>query len=218
MASVKAALAALPDGITAEAVELVEWRDYDLAIVEAAIQERGLTVAALALDTGGPLSTVPDIDALMTGVSETLETAERLGANLVTVTSGGSALGGSQASQMSMVLAKLQAAAPLLEDAGVIAALGLDRSPDALIATVEQARKVVEEVASLNIRLLLDLDPTQSSPAEIDDLLADPASVALIRIGNASMDSDALQALLQRIEGTGYQGFVTIGRAGATAF
>src|ERR1051326_3910906 len=106
-----------------DTVEFWGWRNKDLEAVRAACDENGVRVATFGMDTGGPLTAGGDIDALLTGVAESIDVAKRLGVSTLLCTTGNEQAGKSRKEQHDLVVGKLQAAAPLLEDAGITAVL-----------------------------------------------------------------------------------------------
>ncbi|HTE21317.1 MAG TPA: TIM barrel protein [Armatimonadota bacterium] len=153
------------------AVEFWGWRNKDLEAVRAACEEQGVTVATFGIDTGGPLTAAGDIDALMTGVAESLDAAQRLGVTTLLCTTGDEQPGKTRAEQHEMIVAKLQAAAPLLEDAGVTAVLEplnvlVDHAGYYLVTTAE-GLQIVDEVGSPNVKLLFDVYHQQISEGNV---------------------------------------------------
>ena len=185
-----------------EAVEFGEWRDKDLDTIRAACEEHGVRVAAFAVDTGGPLTTGGDIDALMTGVAESLDAAEKLGAKVLLCTAGDDQPGRSRAAQHEMIVAKLQAAAPLLEDAGVTAALGP--------LTSEEGVRIVDEVGSPNVKLLIVVNSQQDALRNLTGNLDRVEHV------HATVERD-YTVLLGALDRAGYAGYVGVGSVGKSA-
>lgn len=144
-----------------DAVEFWGWRNKDLEAVRAACAQHGVTVATFAMDTGGPLTAPGDIDALLTGAAESIAAAEGLGVKTLLVTTGNEQQGTPREAQREMIVAKLQAAAPLLEDAGVTAVLEplnvlVDHAGYYLVTTAE-GLEIVDAVGSPNVKLLFDI-------------------------------------------------------------
>ena len=88
-----------------DAVEFWGWRDKDLDAVRAACAEHGVTVATFGMDTGGALTAGGDIDALLTGVAESLTAAQKLGVRTLLCTTGNEQRGRTRAEQHEMVVA-----------------------------------------------------------------------------------------------------------------
>ena len=154
-----------------DTVEFWGWRNKDLDAVRAACEESGVTVATFGIDTGGPLTAPGDIDALLNGVRESIDAARKLGVRTLLVTTGNEQAGASREAQRELVVAKLQAAAPLLEDAGITAVLEplnvlVDHAGYFLVTTAE-ALSILDEVASPNVKLLFDIYHQQISEGNV---------------------------------------------------
>jgi len=201
------------------AVEFWGWRDKDLDAVRAAGQEHGVRVAAFGMDTGGPLTTARDIDALMTGVAESVEAAEKLGVKRLICTTGDEQPGRSRKEQHEMIVAKLQAAAPLLEDAGVTAVLEplnvrVDH-PGYYLVTTQEALEIVDEVASPNVKLLFDVYHQHISEGNvIRNLTENLAQIGHIHVadhpgrhepGTGELDYGVI---FRKLDEAGYMGWV----------
>src|SRR5437868_9349590 len=102
-----------------DTVEFWGWRNKDLDAIRKACGERGVNVATFGMDTGGPLTAPGDIDALLNGARESIEAARKLDVSTLLVTTGNEQAGASREAQRDLVVGKLQAVAPLLEDAGI---------------------------------------------------------------------------------------------------
>jgi hydroxypyruvate isomerase len=154
-----------------EAVEFWQWRTRNLDRIAEECNRHGVTVAAMLMETGGPLTTGGDIDALLAGVSESVDAARKLEARTLIVTTGNADPEVSRETQHEMVVAKLQAAAPLLEDGGVTAALEplnvLVDHPGYYLVTSEEGFRIVDEVGSPNVKLLFDIYHQQISEGNV---------------------------------------------------
>lgn len=166
-----------PDRIAAtkaaglDTVEFWGWRNKDLDAIQAACHEQGVNVATFGMDTGGPLTTGGDIDRLLTGVAGSIEVAERLGVTTLLCTTGNEQPGVSREEQHETIVAKLQAVAPLLEDAGITAVLEplnvlVDHKGYYLVTTAE-GLQILDEVGSSNVKLLFDIYHQQISEGNV---------------------------------------------------
>lgn len=202
-----------------DAVEFWGWRNKDLDAVRAACEEHGVRVAAFGLDTGGPLTAGGDIDELMTCVDDSIQAARKLGARTLLCTTGNEQLGRSRSEQREMVTAKLQAIAPLLEDAGVTAVLEplnvlVDHQGYFLVGTAE-ALEILEEVNSPNVKLLFDIYHQQISEGNVLRNLTG----SLPRLGHVHAADNPgrhepgtgelnYPVILRRLDECGYDGYV----------
>jgi hydroxypyruvate isomerase len=202
-----------------DAVEFWGWRNQDLEALRAACEEHGVRVAAFCLDTGGPLTAPGDIDALLTGVAESLEAAERLGVRTLICTTGNEQPGVNRESQHELIVAKLQAAAPLLEDARVTAVLEplnvkVDH-PGYFLVTTQEGLQVVDEVGSPNVRLLFDVYHQQLSEGDVlGSLVPNLGKFGHIHAadvpgrhepGTGELD---YRAIFRALDAAGYEGYV----------
>jgi hydroxypyruvate isomerase len=202
-----------------EAVEFWRWRDKDLEAIQAACEEHGVRVAAFAMDTGGPLTTPGDIDALLTGAAESIEAAQHFGARVLLVTTGNDQKGASRSEQRQLVIAKLQAVAPMLEDAGITAVLEplnvlVDHEGTFLVATAEGIR-IVDEVGSPNVKLLFDVYHQQISEGNVlRSLMGNLAKVGHVHAadnpGRHEPGTGELNygVIFRKLDEAGYRGYV----------
>jgi hydroxypyruvate isomerase len=154
-----------------DTVEFWGWRGKDLNAIRSACAEHGVRVATFGMDTGGPLTTGGDVDALLRGVAESIEAAESLGVTTLLCTTGSEQPGRSRAEQHELIVAKLQAAAPLLEDARITAVLEplnvlVDHAGYYLVSSAE-GFQIVDEVGSPNVKLLFDVYHQQISEGNV---------------------------------------------------
>jgi hydroxypyruvate isomerase len=154
-----------------DAIEFWGWRGKDLPALAAACEEQGVVVSAFGMDTGGPLTAPGDIDALLHGVRASLDAAATVGARTLIVTTGNEQPGVDRAAQRELIVAKLQAAAPMLEDAGVCAVLEplnvLVDHPGYFLVHSAEALGLVREVGSPNVQLLFDVYHQQISEGNV---------------------------------------------------
>lgn len=214
-----------PDRIAAtkaaglDTVEFWGWRNKDLDAIAAACAEHGVTVATFGIDTGGPLTTAGDIDALLTGVAESLEAAGKLGVRTLLVTTGNEQPGVPRAAQHEMIVAKLQAAAPLLEDAGVTAVLEplnlLVDHAGYYLSTTAEGLQIVDEVGSPNLKLLFDVYHQQITEGNvIRNLTSNIAKIGHVHVadnpGRNEPGTGELNyaVIFRKLDETGYNGYV----------
>jgi hydroxypyruvate isomerase len=154
-----------------DTVEFWGWRNKDLDAVRAACDENGVNIATFGMDTGGPLTAGGDIDALLTGVAESIDAAQKLGVSTLLCTTGNVQKDTSRKEQHDLIVAKLQAAAPLLEDAEITVVLEplnvlVDHAGYYLVSSAE-GFEIVDEVGSPNVKLLFDIYHQQISEGNV---------------------------------------------------
>lgn len=202
-----------------DAVEFWGWRNKDLKAIRAACEEHGVTVATFGMDTGGPLTAGGDIDALLSGVAGSLQAARKLGVRALLCTTGNEQAGAARAAQRELVVAKLQAAAPLLEDAGVTAVLEplniLVDHAGYFLVTTQEALGIVDEVASPNVKLLFDIYHQQISEGNVlRNLIENLPKIGHVHAadnpGRHEPGTGELnyRNIFRRLDDAGYAGFV----------
>jgi hydroxypyruvate isomerase len=144
-----------------DTVEFWGWRNKDLDAVRAACEEHGVRVATFGIETGGPLTADGSQDAFLSGVRESIDAAKKLDVSTLLCTTGNEQPGRSREAQRQSVVAKLKAAAPVLEDAGMTAVLEplnvlVDHAGYYLVTSAE-GFQIVDEVGSPSVKLLFDI-------------------------------------------------------------
>lgn len=202
-----------------DTVEFWGWRNKDLDAIAEAAAQHGITIATFGIDTGGPLTAGGDIDALLSGVTASVEAAKKLGVHTLLCTTGNEQPGVSRAAQHEMIVAKLQAAAPLLEDAGITAVLEplnvlVDHAGYYLVSTAEGI-DIVGEVASPNVKLLFDVYHQQISEGNVlRNLLGNLTAIGHVHIadnpGRHEPGTGELNygVIFRELDEAGYEGFV----------
>ena len=153
-----------------DAVEFWGWEGKDLDALEAALKDAGLPLAAFCTP-GGMMVDASRREEFVAGVKETIPVAERLGCRTLIATTGQELEGVPRADQHAAVVAALKAAAPLLEDHGIVLTLEplnvlVDHAGYYLVASAE-GFQIVDEVGSPNVKLLYDIYHQQISEGNL---------------------------------------------------
>jgi len=154
-----------------DTVEFWGWRNKDLSAVRAACVEQGVRVATFGLDTGAPLVAENGMEALLQGTRDSIEAARQLEVNTLLCTTGNERQEVSREEHRRIVVRKLKAIAPLLEDAGVTAVLEplnilIDHAGYYLVTTNEGLR-IIDEVDRPGVKLLYDIYHQQISEGNV---------------------------------------------------
>jgi hydroxypyruvate isomerase len=152
-------------------VEFWGWRNKDLEAIRAACDEHGVRVATFGLDTGGPLVADNGMEGLVEGARESIQAARRLEVTTLLCTTGNEREGVARQEHHRLIVRKLKAIAPMLEDAGITAVLEplnvlVDHAGYYLVSTAE-GLQIVEEVDSPSLRLLFDIYHQQISEGNV---------------------------------------------------
>lgn len=202
-----------------DTVEFWGWRNKDLDAVRAACEQHGVSVATFGMDTGGPLTAPGDIDALLSGVTESIDAARKLGVTTLLCTTGNEQPGQPREAQRELVVGKLQAAAPLLEDAGITAVLEplnilVDHAGYFLVTTAE-ALQILDAVGSPNVKLLFDVYHQQISEGNVlRNLTGNLDRIGHVHVadnpGRMEPGTGELNyaVIFRKLDETGYQGYV----------
>ena len=154
------------------AVELLCWKDLDLAETRRAIDETGTVISAILIQSRDPekqkwIDNTRGIvheqarAAYLDAMAETVEAARVLGVKNIVVTTGNERAGVPRAVQHANVVQALRASVPMLEAAGMTAVLEplnilVDHRGYFLTATAEAAA-IIDEVQSPAVRVLYDV-------------------------------------------------------------
>ena len=106
-----------------EAVEFWRHSSKDLDAVQAALDETGLPLAGILLESGGSPANGQTHEAYLEGVASSLAVAQRLGTGMLISQAGDEIPGVSRREQHASIVKALAAAARLLEGSGVVLAL-----------------------------------------------------------------------------------------------
>jgi hydroxypyruvate isomerase len=144
-----------------DAIEFWGWGNKDLDAIRDRCEEHGVTVATFGHDTGGPMTAPDGLEAFLDGTRASLAAARKLGVRVLLTTVGNERPEVSRSEQHAAIVRKLKAAAPLLEEAGVTAAVEplnlLVDHKGYYLATTEEGLEIVDEVASPYVKLLFDI-------------------------------------------------------------
>lgn len=144
-----------------DAIEFWGWRGRDMDRLARICRELGMEVAGFACDTGGPLVAPGSAQRIMAPLQDTLATARKLGCRQIIAQVGNELQDISRAQQHDNCVEAFRAAAPLCEDAGVTLSIEtlnvLVDHKGYYLATSEEGFRMVDAVASPNVRLLFDI-------------------------------------------------------------
>lgn len=148
------------------AVEFWGWWEKDLAAVEKAVKDTGVTVAGCCVKTSFtgdaksllmPEGKTPFVQA----VKDCLAVRDRLGSKRFIVTTGNEIAGVPRAAQHDACVAALRAAAPVAEDGGITLVLEplnlLVDHAGYYLSTSAEGFQIVGEVDSPSVKLLFDI-------------------------------------------------------------
>jgi len=143
------------------ACEFWGWRNKDLDAMRAALDDTGLSLAALCLEPGFALIRRGYQRELVDGMQETAEVAKRLGCGTVITTTGNTLDDETYEMSRRRVVRHLKALAPICEDNGLTLVLEpLNTLVDHhgyWLTRMAHAVDMVEEVGSPAVKILMDL-------------------------------------------------------------
>jgi hydroxypyruvate isomerase len=147
----------------------------DLVGIKAALDDTGLKLAGILTEPMSQLTDPATHAAFLEGVHHSLETAQRLGAGLMIVTTGDDRPEVARATQHGGLVDVLRKAAVLMEGSGIV--LGLEPLNDRvdhagyyLTSTVE-GLDIVDEVGHPSLRLLYDIYHSAMMGERTEDVL-----------------------------------------------
>jgi len=202
-----------------KAFEFWGWREKDLAGIRERAARRGLTVATFGMDTGGAMVDAGNTESFLNGLRASIEAAGQLGVKTLICTVGQEIPGVDRAAQHQGIVEKLKAAAPILEDAGLIAVMEplniLVDHRGYYLSTSAEGLELVDEVGSPNVRLLFDIYHQQITEGNVTQNL----TLNLDRIGHIHVADVPgrhepgtgelnYANIFKALEGAGYRGFV----------
>jgi hydroxypyruvate isomerase len=202
-----------------KAFEFWQWKEKDLDAIRERAQSRGLQIATFALDTGGPMVASGHVAEFLAGLKGTLETARRLQVKTLLCTVGQELQDVDRKTQHASIAEKLKAGAPLLEDAGVTAAVEplniLVDHRGYYLSTSAEGLEIIDEVGSPNVRLLFDVYHQQITEGNVtQNLTRNIDRIGYVHIadvpGRHQPGTGELNYanIFKALEGAGYQGFV----------
>ncbi|PCI85297.1 MAG: hydroxypyruvate isomerase [Hyphomicrobiales bacterium] len=144
-----------------DAVEFWRWVNKDIDIIEQALKDNNIKLAAMIAEPMLDLTKQENIEPYLNAIDASVKTAQRLGANILIAQSGNRDISRSFHDQRSCLVQTLQAVGKQLEGTGVKLALEplntrYDHPGYFLNSTVE-ALDIIDEVNSANIGLLYDV-------------------------------------------------------------
>ncbi len=201
------------------AFEFWGWSNKDLAAMAEAKKKAGLEVAALCVETGGPLVDPATRPAFLEGTRQAIEVAHRLGCETLIVTVGNEIAGAPRERQHAAIVEALQAAAPLAEKGGVALVVEplniLVDHKGYYLATSAEGFEMIREVGSPAVRLLYDIYHQQITEGNLIQTITE--NIALIghfhsadvpgrhEYGTGEIN---YRNVIAAIDKAGYQGYV----------
>ena len=144
-----------------DAVEFWLWSNKDLAAIEDALGETGITLAGIVAEPFAELTRPSDHDRFLDGLEQSLEIAKRLGTQVMIAQAGPELPGIARGSQHEALVQAMDLSARVLEGSGVRLALEplntlVDHKGYYLASTAE-GLDIIDEVGRPEIALLYDL-------------------------------------------------------------
>lgn len=142
-------------------VEFWHWRNKDIAAIDDARRELGLTIAGLLAEPVANLTDPACHDDFLAGLRQSIAVAQRLEAPVLIAQAGNELPGIPRAEQHRAIIAVLARAAGLLAGTGVVLALEplnirIDH-PGYYLSSTEEGLDIVDAVGRPEIKLLYDL-------------------------------------------------------------
>lgn len=215
--------AELPDRIRAAkaaglgGVEFHLWRDKPIDAIKAALDETGLPLTSFCVDPRRSLVDPAQHDEFIAAVTDTIETAKKLGRPPLIVASGFIRDGVDLEEQRAEAVKVLRKAAALVEEAGITLLIEplntIVSHPGMYLSSTTLALDIIEEVGSDHLRLLYDVFHSHVMGEDMEAVLR--GRIHLVRHvqfaddpgrnepGTGTIDWPATVATLR---GLGYQG------------
>lgn len=144
-----------------DAFEFWHWRNKDLAAIETAMHETGMTLAGIVAEPMLPLTHPAAHEPFLSGLVDTIAVAKRLGTTLLIAQAGDELPDRPRAEQRAALVTALGRAADLLAGSGVRIALEplntLVDHPGYYLDSTREGLDIVDEVGRPEIGLLYDL-------------------------------------------------------------
>jgi len=202
-----------------QACEFWGWKNKDLDAIQDALNDAGLTLAALCLEPAFSLIRRGYERELVAGMRETAEVAERLGCSTVITTTGNTLDDETYEMSRRRVVRHLKALMPICEDHGLTLVLEplntLVNHHGYWLTRMAHAVDIVEEVGSPSVKILMDLYHQQVQEGNlIANLTRYIPFIGHFHAAGVPGRHELVggeldyQAIFQAIDATGYQGFV----------
>lgn len=200
-------------------VEFWHWRNKDIAAIDKARRELGLSIAGLLAEPVANLTDPACHDEFFAGLEQSIAVARRLEAPLLIAQAGNQLPGKPRAEQHQAIIAALGRAADLLAGTGVVLALEplntrIDH-PGYYLFSTEEGLDIVDAVGRPEIKLLYDIYHSMVMDEEPSGVLAGRVDrIAHLHIADhpgrhqPGTGGLALADALAWIEGAGYAGAV----------
>lgn len=195
------------------------WKGKDIDAIRGALDETGLSLAALSMEPNFALIRRGYEQELVAGMEETAEIAERLGCPTVITTTGNTLDDESYEMSRRRVVHHLKALAPICEDHGLTLVLEpLNTLVDHhgyWLTRMAHAVDIVEEVGSPSVKILMDLYHQQVQEGNlIANLTRYEPFIGHFHAAGVPGRHELVggeldyRAILQAIDATSYQGVV----------
>lgn len=152
-----------------DAVETYRWKGLDLDAVRQTLRETGVELLSICT-TEFKLTDPAYRDAFVEGVRESCEAAKRLGVRKM-ITQVGKDTGAPREEQRASIVEGLRAAAPILEEAGIVLMIEplnvLVDHPGYYLSRADEAFSIVKEVDSPFVKVIYDIYHQQVSEGNI---------------------------------------------------
>ncbi len=214
------------------AIELLNWTEFDLPRVAAAIRDAGVALSAILTASRDPAVQaylnnrhgITHSDAkepFLTALAETIEAAEMLGVKIIVAVTGNEIPGVAREEQHANVVAALRAASPLLRGRGITLVLEplniLVNHMGYYLTTTEEAAQIIREVDSPDVRILYDVYHQQITEGNlIANIRKYIDLIGHIHVGDVPGRQEPGSGeinypnVYRAIRDTGYAGFVTL--------
>lgn len=145
-------------------VELRQWRDRPIDAIEAALDETGLPLVALAVEQSeqpAPLTDLAYHGEYMEELRQSIDVARKLGATTLIAEAGPDIPGRERAELRTALVEGLAQAADVLKGSGMVLALeplnSLVDHPGCFLSSTTEGLDIIDEVGRPEIRLLYSL-------------------------------------------------------------
>lgn len=159
-----------------DAVEFWRWSNKDIAAIEAALRETGMTLSGFLAEPTVAITDPANHSAFLDGLKQSVALAQRLGARVLIAQAGNDLPGVSREDQHRALVEGLQASADILAGTGV--RLGLEPLNTLVdhagyyLSSTREGLNIIDEVGRPEIGMVFDLYHSHIMGEAIDDVLA----------------------------------------------
>jgi hydroxypyruvate isomerase len=158
-----------------DAVEFHLWDDKPIEDIKIALEETGVKLTSFCVGPRRSLVDPAQHEEFLAAIKATLETAKTLGSPPLVVASGFTRDDVSLDEQRAEAVKALRQAAALAQEAGVVLVLEplntIVSHPGMFLSSTTLALDIIEEVDSLNLRLLYDVFHSNVMGEDMEDVL-----------------------------------------------